>query len=78
MVGLYLMYFYWRTYSPPCCLWFETLTDHDFFLAPYVLAVSLLQANTAGFTKRSVVFSIATIGCELFRGYMIQSKFVLC
>ncbi|KAI1657594.1 MFS general substrate transporter [Daldinia decipiens] len=33
-----------------------------FYWPPYVVAISLIQANTAGMTKKAVTYSLATIG----------------
>lgn len=67
MVGLYLMYFYWRKLLNRAnflTLSFPSRQQGKLTRvpAPYVVGISLLQANTAGQTKKAVSYSLVTIG----------------
>ncbi|KAJ5232562.1 hypothetical protein N7468_005518 [Penicillium chermesinum] len=59
MFGLYLMYCYWGKKSVDV-FGLHPITDKP--IGPYVTAVSLPQANTAGSTKKVVAYGILLLG----------------
>ena len=64
MIGLYLMYLYWRKLKTTSHLHLHrnrSLIETS-LKAPYVIFISLPQANTAGHTKKAVVYAIVNIG----------------